>query len=327
MKNFTYCNLSDFGKPYREYVHAYLSLSVCLFGSIANMFNICVLRTKTMRSPTNCILTGLALADLLVMLQYIPFTIHRYLPSSPLHYSHYSYGWAVFYKFHSLFTLVLHFIACSLTIILAVWRFVFITQIHISSRICSNQRTTNIVIVLTYLFCPLVCFPMFSTLEITPYQQLCTLEGFIVNKNERSLYHLNELTNQTIYVLYPNDPYNLSIWIYTVLLKFVPCLLLTLLSYKIISALVEARQRRAKLLSNTTKKANAIQVSSFNWLEQKKLFFLKVYRENQADRTTNMLLAVLILFLITEFPQALLGLISAILGQIFLEECYAPLDE
>lgn len=52
-----------------------------------------------------------------------------------------------------------------------------------------------------------------------------------------------------------------------------------------------------------------------------------MYRENQADRTTNMLLAVLILFLITEFPQALLGLISAILGQIFLQECYAPLGE
>ncbi|XP_066148665.1 G-protein coupled receptor dmsr-1-like isoform X2 [Euwallacea fornicatus] len=318
MSNVTYCDFGDFGKQYRDYVHGYLSISVCLFGSLANIFNICVLRTKNMRSPTNCILTGLALADLLVMLQYVPFTIHRNMAPHPLHYTHFNYSWAVFYKFHSLFTLVLHFIACSLTIILAVWRYVFVTQV-ISNRICSNHRRTVLVIVMTYVMCPLMCFPILSTLEITPYQQTCTSEGMIVDRDQRHKYNFSDLRNQTVYVLYLNDPYNLSIWIYTVLLKFVPCLLLTLLSNKINCALMEAKRRRMKLLSgnkklaedDVTKKASAVQV----------------YRENQADRTTHMLLAVLILFLVTEFPQAILGLISAVLGKIFLKECYAPLGD
>uniref|UniRef100_A0A6M2DY16 Putative product n=1 Tax=Xenopsylla cheopis TaxID=163159 RepID=A0A6M2DY16_XENCH len=40
-----------------------------------------------------------------------------------------------------------------------------------------------------------------------------------------------------------------------------------------------------------------------------------------------MLLAVLLLFLITEFPQGILGLLSAVLGNTFFTECYLKLGE
>jgi hypothetical protein len=40
-----------------------------------------------------------------------------------------------------------------------------------------------------------------------------------------------------------------------------------------------------------------------------------------------MLLAVLILFLITEFPQGILGLLSALHGDQFFTNCYAPFGE
>ncbi|KAJ8973804.1 hypothetical protein NQ317_013594 [Molorchus minor] len=52
-----------------------------------------------MRSPTNFILIGLAVADLLVMLEYIPFTVHRNLDPNRKFVQHFSYGWALFYKF------------------------------------------------------------------------------------------------------------------------------------------------------------------------------------------------------------------------------------
>lgn len=42
-------------------------------------------------------------------------------------------------------------------------------------------------------------------------------------------------------------------------------------------------------------------------------------------RTTRMLLTVLILFLITEFPQGILALFSAIMGQEFFKHCYIPM--
>ena len=44
--------------------------------------------------------------------------------------------------------------------------------------------------------------------------------------------------------------------------------------------------------------------------------------EKRTDRTTKMLVAVLLLFLITEFPQGILGLLSMILGRCFFRTCY-----
>ena len=44
------------------------------------MINILVLTHKDMRSnPINLILTGIAVADMMVMVEYIPFAIHMYL--------------------------------------------------------------------------------------------------------------------------------------------------------------------------------------------------------------------------------------------------------
>lgn len=47
----------------------------------------------------------------------------------------------------------------------------------------------------------------------------------------------------------------------------------------------------------------------------------------RTDRTTMLLVAVLILFLITEFPQGILGLLSAILDQCFFKKCYTLFGE
>lgn len=87
-----YCGpgLEHFHSKYRL-IHGYVSLLVCVFGSVANVLNIAVLTRREMSSPTNAILTGLAVADLLVMLEYIPFACHMYLPQRPKR-ERFSYG-------------------------------------------------------------------------------------------------------------------------------------------------------------------------------------------------------------------------------------------
>ena len=53
--------------------HGYLALLVCCMGTLFNLLNILVLTHKDMRSnPINLILTGIAVADCLVMVEYIP---------------------------------------------------------------------------------------------------------------------------------------------------------------------------------------------------------------------------------------------------------------
>lgn len=53
---------------------------ICLFGTLANIFNVIVLTRKEMsKAPINIILKWLAVTDMFVMVEYIPFSIYMYL--------------------------------------------------------------------------------------------------------------------------------------------------------------------------------------------------------------------------------------------------------
>lgn len=301
-----FCDLKTFQNTYKN-VHGYLSLIVCVFGSVANVLNICVLSTKQMRWPTNFILTALAIADLMVMLEYIPFVSHEYLNAKGRSFcSHYTYEWAVFTVFHALFTQVFHFISCCLTVILAVWRYIALTYPQNNKIWCSAIRTIY-TIIFTYIICPLVCLPVFLSLKIEPVDKLCDQDHHLLPKHHNSSHFFNE----TIYlVMYTSNQSNkiISFWVYGVVIKLVPCILLTLLSWKLINVLLETKRRRKNLLNGSM---NA----------------KKMEKEQQTDRTTRMLLAVLLMFLVTEFPQAILGLLSAVIGETFEKECFQTLGK
>lgn len=57
-------------------IHGWVSAITCLFGIPCNLLNIIVLTQPNMiKSPTNLILSGLAVADLLTMVTYLPWSI------------------------------------------------------------------------------------------------------------------------------------------------------------------------------------------------------------------------------------------------------------
>ena len=61
-----------------QVVHGYLSIFVCLFGIISNIINVIVLTRRNMTTPTNCLLTAIAVADLLTMVSYLPYASYFY---------------------------------------------------------------------------------------------------------------------------------------------------------------------------------------------------------------------------------------------------------
>jgi hypothetical protein len=116
-------------------------------------------------------------------------------------------------------------------------------------------------------------------------------------------------------------------------MKLGPCILLTYLSLTLITALVEADERKARLLSrpsqdeasmSSTERSRLALISSQNPLMMTKRSSLA---RPYSDRTNKMLLAVLLLFLVTEFPSGILVLLSGILGEKFFQEVYNPLGE
>ena len=70
--------LNQYAHAYWQ-VHPYLSLTICSFGILTNMVNIHILGKKKMQSPINCILTGIAVFDIITMVDYVPYVVHFYL--------------------------------------------------------------------------------------------------------------------------------------------------------------------------------------------------------------------------------------------------------
>jgi hypothetical protein len=93
---------------------------------------------------------------------------------------------------------------------------------------------------------------------------------------------------------------------YSVVIKLLPCVVLTVVSWRLINSLVEARRRKALLKGRGGRGGE---------------------EGHGGDRTTRMLLAVLLLFLMTEFPQGILGLLSLLIGDSFFISCYMPLGD
>jgi len=73
-----YPGLQEFSRRYAD-IHGYIAAVVCIWGVIANLANIVVLTRRKMITPTNVILTWLAVADLLTMAIFLPFAVHFYV--------------------------------------------------------------------------------------------------------------------------------------------------------------------------------------------------------------------------------------------------------
>ncbi len=118
-----YCNgtMRNIAIEYRN-VHGYVSLFVCVFGTLANVINIAVLTRKHMKTaPFSYILMWLAVTDMLLMIEYIPFVLYMYTDSK-LKMTLFSYSGAIYILIHTHLSQVLHTISICLTLTLAFWR-------------------------------------------------------------------------------------------------------------------------------------------------------------------------------------------------------------
>ncbi|UYV73394.1 hypothetical protein LAZ67_10003027 [Cordylochernes scorpioides] len=279
--------LADVKKCYMRF-HGYLSVLVCIFGIFANVLNIIVLTRKEMISSTNLILTGLAVTDMLVMSSYLPFAFHNYVRSDQEPHEKYSYSWALFTLFYAHFTVVCHTISTWLTVTLAVWRFMAISLPAHSRKWCSMTRA-KWAIAATYFNCMAFCLPSYFTFTIR--------KEYLENGKATYMVDFSEVAQANNMFLR-----RINFWIFSVLAKLVPCIALTGLSLGLIRLLYEANNRKKRLRQNA-------------------------HCDRTCDRTTRMLLAVLLLFLITEFPSGILALLSGILGDDFYKNVYSNLGE
>lgn len=218
---------------------------------------------------------------------------------------------------------VCHTVSIWLTVTLAVWRYIAVAHPQRNREWCC-MRTTMIAIFSAYILSPLLCFPFFLAFNVQSKTVTVDNYGHIIRKFDNLELTDGGARNITLYMVNYSDLgkaggdllIHINFWVYSVVIKLIPCAALTELSRRLICALLETKRRRQQLIA-ASGVVGKHSTRSSRVLE----------KERQTDRTTTMLLAVLLLFLLTEFPQGILGLLSVWFGEIFFKNCYQKMGE
>lgn len=312
--------LHDFHDWYKDY-HGYLAAAVCTLGCVANALNIIVLSQKTMCSATNCILTGLAISDGLTMLAYLPFALRFYvLYGTEMTPERNSLPAVRFLLFYACFSVVVHTVSIWLTVTLATFRYLLVERPSAAVvRLCSVERAKATVL-LVYAVSIVVCVPNFTTIDV----QSDVFRAFDAALNDSASAADEEIVLWTVRFKQKTNAerfvYSLNFWIQATLVKLLPCVGLTFLSILLVRTMKRADARRMTLRLSSVRSSMAHRGScSSNSRET-------VPRMVLTNRTTRMLLVVVLLFLVTELPQGIVNLLSGIFHD-FAEEIYLNLGD
>jgi len=270
-----------FGQSYQK-IHGYFSVIVCVFGIVSNVLNIIVLTRKHMKSPTNFILTALAIADMLTMSTYPIMAIYLYIITSPDCVTpQHTRGWMYFILFHNLFIVTCHNMAMWLTVTLAVFRYIFVCQHAMAVRLCSMARaklTVAVVVVATVVS----CVPNYFVYRVHDI-------GPSMDRNVSCFWIVQSQLADT------NPTYEQFVrWLFGVVIKILPCVLMAFLSTLLIIAMQQAKKRRARLLNKVSR------------------IVAHDHQSSEHHRPPMMLVGVVICFIVTEVPQGVLAWISAV---------------
>lgn len=263
--------------------HFKLALFICIFGVVTNILNFIVLTRKGLKTEINTILAALAVSDGLVMLVYVPYAFDFAFNLNTRD-ERFTYGYALYLFIHATLTQTFHTISIFLTIVLAFYRYVCVCR---NSRIHFLIKKSNHLMLTACLLAFITSIPLYLSLGIN--------KSPAGNSTDELRFHVGS----TEFLQHHEQFY---FWIYSVIIKLIPCIVLTFFSIKLIQVLLGVRR---SVVRNGLVSAH---------MSQRRLV--------QSDHTTLMLVAVLILFLITEFPQGIFGLLSALLHRNFYLKCY-----
>jgi len=197
-------NETDVDSPLMQFsvwyqrIHGYLSLAACTFGSTSNAMNIAVLTRRALISPTNLLLTGLAVADLLIMVFYIPYAAYFYCYARPDELGRHPAAWIRYLLFNNGFNITAHTITMWLTVSLAVFRYFAVCHPTVGSRVCTLPRA-RIAIAAVVVSTVVFCSPNYTMFHVVAMPD----GGFWFNKNPFITENLM----------------NLNFWIYGVVIK------------------------------------------------------------------------------------------------------------
>ncbi|KAH9286490.1 Sex peptide receptor [Echinococcus granulosus] len=331
-------SLVEFHRIYGT-IHVYLMLFWCPLGVLSNLLNIVVLNQRRMRTSTNFLLTCLAISDACLMFLYVIFVSYfviggrmRSLP----------YPMAVYLLVHVNLQNILHIFSCGIIITLAVFRLLYARCLLKCQQLCSQRRAelAVLIVLLTACFFTIPCMISHHVESANSDLGPGDLElSSVQHMNLTQMYTVNYVDNMMLRVL--------VYWTTAVFVKLLPLTsMITLSSLLVVSIHQRARAQRrtaeqrktsGKLgggedgIAEETRTLASVKLDN-EWSEAvanplERVIMADRLRERSHSRTTHMLLAIMMIYIVTYLPQAILLLVSGLSGYCFSETVYDPLGD
>ncbi|XP_065204532.1 sex peptide receptor-related protein 2-like [Planococcus citri] len=293
-------------KEYHSYYNmricGYMDMVCCVVTTISNTLIIIVFKRNTTASPINTIFIHIAITETLAILSFLPRSYHEYYRVDRCSIQiHRTREWEEI-SFHSyIVAFAFRHTVVWLTVMLGVWRYIAVVH-PLKRRHWIEMRVTQKFIIGAYIFGFIVTIPPYICLAVQPSNVLIDEEGCYVASNSTIDHKINDTTIYEFKIPLENYPtlYTCFTIGYGILIKSLPGIVLTVISYRLIVTLIRARKRRALMVVS----ANRTVV------------------EKQTDRTTIILILILALFIASEITHGISVTITGIVGPGFFWRHY-----
>jgi hypothetical protein len=324
-----YTNETEGFKLWSSKFHGIMTLPLSLIGVIFNILTIAIFSQKSMRSLTNNILLGISVFDILLMVAYIPYAIYFYLLGQPDPVPGQSPFWPYYALINSHLSLFAHGCSVWFACFLALYRYLTVTSCvtrgsynpNFNSIKIRNIMIGIVLMVLTCMTFNVLSYGIenscFQFLEISDNSNSQQSDQHEVCVEDNNLFNGTNFTNKIVSLRLPwvqdsrlarEHPIilNINFWIHAIVFRTVPCLLLLVLSVLLIYVMRIANINRMKLMKQGRRS--------------------EYEKAGEFNRTTTMLLIVVISFLMMELPHGILYIICSI-HTPFFRDVYVHLGD
>ncbi|VDO11259.1 unnamed protein product [Rodentolepis nana] len=314
-------NLQEFAHGY-DIVHIPLSLAICVFGVFGNIANVIVLSQPGMQSSTNLLMSALSIGEGSVMAVHAFYVcMFRIDPklergmSKPAAYVLYIIVYA-----QSLF----HVFSSWMIVFLTLFRLVFMRAGVAALHIC-NYRRAKIIIITDVVM---------SLIVASPFLFAHHVDKDCINSEDRSpSYKLDFVPNEVLKTLLLISS--------GVFMKALPIVFSTLFTALLIRTLLQSQKRHNRLQNEKSETeqrflANQAELSAKNTFttlaeqsenKSPKRPFNHDSSSRNIHQTTNILIALTVLYIVTYLPQAIMLLLLNIYGACFEVNVYEKLGD
>ncbi|KAE9554335.1 hypothetical protein FO519_002445 [Halicephalobus sp. NKZ332] len=275
-----------------EPVHGIVCVVICIFGLLTNLIHIVVLTRPQMRvTAVNSLMTTVAICDMGTMASYLIYIYHFVLMKS----SHscgniFTYFWLAFLMTHMFLSICLHTTSLWLAVAMAFMRRMTLRVASLNSNWQRSMYARRFAIVI-FISVFIASLPTLFIHEIVEFDSDWRPAGVCAHRYPQNYTErIYTMSFKAFSLKNSCRIFKLNLWGTGMLFKVIPCFLLMILSWSLMAKLRNAEKKRKLLIVNG--KDNLKRITS--------------------DRTTVMLLAILVVFILTEFPQGILAILNAI---------------